>query len=143
MKFEETTGDLFFCDSAFALVHCVGRDFRMGAGIAVGFRLRFGGVDELKAQGKQVGQVSHLVRANRSIFYLVTKERSAKELPTLENLTTCIQELYQSCIALGITKLAMPKIGCGLDRLDWAQVRAVLQEVFKDSEIHIRVYSLN
>ena len=38
---------------------------------------------------------------------------------------------------LGATKLAMPKIGCGLDKLSWSQVYDIICEVFEDMDIDI------
>ena len=37
-------------------------------------------------------------------------------------------------------KLAMPLIGCGLDRLEWDNVREIVQEVFADTNVEITVY---
>jgi hypothetical protein len=33
--------------------------------------------------------------------------------------------------------LAMPKIGCGLDRLQWGRVSEMLKEIFSDYDIDI------
>ena len=30
--------------------------------------------------------------------------------------------------------IAMPRIGCGLDRLKWSQVRSLIEEEFKEVE---------
>ena len=38
-----------------------------------------------------------------------------------------------------IPKLAMPKIGCGLDRLAWPKVEEMLFIIFKDVEVNILV----
>jgi hypothetical protein len=35
----------------------------------------------------------------------------------------------------------MPRIGCGLDGLQWPKVRQLIQRVFSDSELTITVYS--
>lgn len=35
--------------------------------------------------------------------------------------------------------LAMPKIGCGLDRLQWGKVKEIICEVFKDMDVEILV----
>ena len=35
----------------------------------------------------------------------------------------------------GISKLVMPRIGCGLDRLDWADVLTLLQEKVGDLDV--------
>jgi hypothetical protein len=45
---------------------------------------------------------------------------------------------YQ-CEELDITKLAMPLIGCGLDKLEWANVKDIIEDVFNDMNIEILV----
>ena len=40
------------------------------------------------------------------------------------------------------TKLAMPKIGCGLDRLDWDEVYDIICEVFEDTDVEILICEL-
>lgn len=46
--------DLFNCPPESSLAHCVSQDLKMGKGIAVEFRERFGRVDELEKQKKKV-----------------------------------------------------------------------------------------
>lgn len=46
------TGDLFSCPEDEALAHCISEDCRMGAGIAVRFRQKFDGVNELHEQSE-------------------------------------------------------------------------------------------
>lgn len=36
----------------------------------------------------------------------------------------------------------MPKIGCGLDKLDWTAVREIIREMFADTDIEILVRSI-
>uniref|UniRef100_A0A4X2LVU4 O-acyl-ADP-ribose deacylase 1 n=1 Tax=Vombatus ursinus TaxID=29139 RepID=A0A4X2LVU4_VOMUR len=43
-------GDLFACPQTDSLAHCISEDCRMGAGIAVLFKKKFGGVQELLNQ---------------------------------------------------------------------------------------------
>ena len=50
--------------------------------------------------------------------------------------------MRDQCENLNITKLAMPKIGSGLDRLDWEKVKEIIQDVFDDSDIEILICSL-
>jgi hypothetical protein len=47
--------------------------------------------------------------------------------------------LRRQCEKYGVKKLAMPKIGCGLDGLYWNVVSHLIQEVFYDSDIEIIV----
>lgn len=42
----------------------------------------------------------------------------------------------------GVRKLAMPKIGCGLDRLQWSNVEDLVLRVFDHVEIDILVRSV-
>jgi hypothetical protein len=41
-----------------------------------------------------------------------------------------------------ITKLAMPKIASGLDRLSWSEVYDIICEVFEDTDVEILVCEL-
>jgi hypothetical protein len=50
--FTFTKGDLFSAPSDASLAHCVSEDFRMGKGIAIEFKKRFEGVNELLSQSK-------------------------------------------------------------------------------------------
>ena len=47
-------GDLFSCPGSEALAHCISADARMGKGIAVLFKNKFGGVDDIKSQGNDM-----------------------------------------------------------------------------------------
>ncbi len=52
--FREKYGNLFTALESVSLGHCVSRDFVMGKGIAQEFKSRFGRVQELKQQSKNV-----------------------------------------------------------------------------------------
>ena len=50
--------------------------------------------------------------------------------------------MKKHCEMLDIHKVAMPRIGCGLDRQDWTEVKKLIEEVFDDADIEILVCSL-
>ena len=50
--FSEVKGDPFSCPSSVSLAHCVSEDMHVGKVIATLFKQKFGGVGELKSQGK-------------------------------------------------------------------------------------------
>ncbi len=135
----ETKGDLF--NDATNLAHCVSADFKMGAGVAKIFSEKFGGRDELLQQSVSVGEVGVLVRDGRHIFYMVTKQRYFDK-PTYESLSKCLRTLAKVCLEKKITSLAMPRIGCGLDKLQWEKVRKILEDSFP-SDMKINVYYLD
>eukprot|EP01116_Phalansterium_solitarium_P006370 TRINITY_DN18668_c0_g1_i1.p2 TRINITY_DN18668_c0_g1~~TRINITY_DN18668_c0_g1_i1.p2 ORF type:complete len:160 (+),score=7.63 TRINITY_DN18668_c0_g1_i1:128-607(+) len=138
---QEIKGDLFSCQDSDSLAHCVSVDLHMGKGIAVPFKQKFGGVDELKSQGKVIGECAVLQRGKRYVYYLITKQRYYHK-PTLADLRRSLEQCRNHCISYGVKRLAMPRIGCGLDQLQWPQVKQTLAEVFDGTGIAIVVYSL-
>ena len=138
---KEIYGDLFQAPDNHSLVHCVSADFRMGKGIAVKFKKRYGGVSELLAFGAHTGGLAFLRRDNRFIYYLVTKERYFKK-PTIETLKSSLRCLRHHCMKNRVQYLGMPIIGCGLDKLNWYDVRNLLVKTFKNTPIQITVYML-
>jgi len=64
-KFNQVKGDLFSCPETDSLAHCISEDCRMGKGIAVLFKRKFGRVDEIKAQGLWLLKVNiHILSLN-------------------------------------------------------------------------------
>lgn len=50
-------------------------------------------------------------------------------------LRTLLSEMNK----LDLKKLGIPKIGCGLDCLDWDDVKSLIKAIFDGSGIHITV----
>lgn len=140
----ELYGDLFAAPFDFSLAHCVAKDFRMSRGIANRFRLLFGNVKFLKNQKTNIGDVAFIkVDQNKYIFYLVTKQFSLPNCkPTLEALRNCLKNLKKLCKRFNISKLAIPKIGCGIDSLCWSTVSSDVRKCFESENVCIRVYKL-
>ncbi|XP_031701255.1 ADP-ribose glycohydrolase OARD1 [Anarrhichthys ocellatus] len=135
------SGNLFSCPKDEALAHCISEDCRMGAGIAVAFKEKFKGVDELKEQKKLTGQCAVLRRDRRFIYYLITKKK-ARQKPTYDSLTQSLEDMKSHCVVNGVTRISMPRIGCGMDGLQWSEVSEILEQVFKRTNISVTVYSL-
>ena len=134
-------GNLFSAPSNVSLAHCVSRDMKMGAGIAAQFKNTFGNVDLLLSQEKKVGEVAYMTFPDRNVFNLITKELYFHK-PTYDNLRIALTNLRLLCEQLDVTKLAMPKIGCGLDKLQWIMVENIIKSVFLHSKIEISIYYL-
>ena len=73
------------------------------------------------------------------IFSLITKEKYNSK-PTIESLTTALFELRNILLMQNIRCIAMPKIACGLDKMNWSEISALLYNVFISSGIKIYVY---
>ncbi|MBR2247051.1 MAG: macro domain-containing protein [Bacilli bacterium] len=146
MKYIEVTQDLFTAPPDYALVHCISADFALGAGIAVQFQKRYNTRNELRSRcpnykfhgGDCLGTGS---RGTRAVFNLVTKKHSWQK-PTYKDLEDALYELLEVANLSGYKKLAMPKIGCGLDGLKWEKVKSIIQSVFEWSDMEIMICSL-
>jgi hypothetical protein len=109
-EYQEIQGDLFLCPEDAALAHCVSQDLRMGKGIAVDFKRKFGKVQDLMDQNKVVGEVALLKHKERFVYYLVTKERYWNK-PTYQTLTSSLEKMRDHAVNNGVKMICMPKIG--------------------------------
>ncbi|CAH1715409.1 uncharacterized protein LOC114123537 [Aphis gossypii] len=135
---EEIDEDLFKLSKDYSLAHCVAEDLRMGAGIAVDFKRIFGGVGRLVDQKLKIGDVGIVQRHGQFAFYLVTKKYSNGK-PTMNTMEKALRSLFIIMKKNNLTKLGIPKIGCGLDKLDWSDTRSLIIDIFSGSGIDITV----
>jgi O-acetyl-ADP-ribose deacetylase (regulator of RNase III) len=138
MKFEEKKTNLFNVGKEYTLAHCISSDYALGAGIAVEFSKKYHLKNKLKQIGSSIYPDCIYIDG---VFNLVTKKKYWNK-PTYDNLQKTLYMMKEKAIEFNITKIAMPKIGCGLDRLSWPQVREIIEEVFQNTDIEILVCSL-
>lgn len=147
MKYQESKGDLFDLDEKYVLAQCISLDCIMGKGIALEFNKRFKGMKKwlislIKTNGYNYPKTIPAYQDKKlRVFNLITKNK-AWEKPTYETITVCIKEMADYCRRHNVKYLGMPKIGCGLDRLDWDRVSAIIKEEFQDIDIDIQVLYL-
>lgn len=143
MIYHEEKMNLMNVPQGYWIAHCISADFTLGAGVA-----------------KQIDEVFNMRSALHSLWYeksvmagswnapcclpvgnvfnLVTKNKYWQK-PTLDTLHKALEEMANYAELMCVKKIAMPKIGCGLDRLDWDDVSTMIQEIFKDTDIEIMV----
>lgn len=150
MKIIEIKKDLFKekIEKNDFLVHCVSADFKMGAGIAKEFKKKFSIFENQKE--KIINEYSKnkngvLILKNNIFFIanLVTKDKYWQK-PTYESLEFSLLNMKKILENnnVKINRLLMPKIGCGLDKLNWSQVKSLLYKIFQDSNFNIYVFFL-
>jgi O-acetyl-ADP-ribose deacetylase (regulator of RNase III) len=136
MTYKEEHKDLFTVPDEYYLAHCIASDLGMGAGIAVPMQKKFG------LRGKILATLESLKHPTciwtGRVFNLITKKKSTGK-PTLNSLQSSIHLMKEQVVKNGIRHLAMPKIGCGLDRLQWGEVRECIQSEFEDVDVDIYV----
>ena len=140
LVFHEVVGDIFTCPITSSLGHCLSSDFKMSKGIAVNFREKFGQVEEMQRKRPSVGDIVVLRDGNRFVYNLVTKKRFFDK-PTYEALSLALQEMKNHMIRNSVKDLCLPRIGCGLDKLEWPKVKEIIKTIFKHENVQITVYS--
>lgn len=144
MILNEKKGNLFDLDEKYTLAHCISLDCEMGKGIAVKFDKKFRGMKAFLKNRIETCDIDFPVTipcfSNRKlrVFNLITKKNYWGK-PTYITITKCIEQMAEICERHQIKYLAMPKIGCGLDRLQWGKVREIIEDTFKDIDIEIEV----
>jgi len=136
MIIKEEQRDLFSVPHGYYFAHCISGDFALGAGIAVKF-------NELYNMRKKLKEVTDFEYDNCAIlidnvFNLVTKRRSFHK-PTYDSLNEALVDMMEQVKELGVERIAMPFIGCGLDKLSWSIVKEMIEEVFEDVDVEILV----
>jgi hypothetical protein len=169
MKYTEIQGDLFKNlvrdkdnkltyteDDVPVYCHCIANDGRWGAGIAPIFidkvfdfrKETLYMLNHHKWDGTGWCGLTCKVISGKPVFMgnLVTK-RSTSGKPSYVTITESLKSLRKSMeesylLDKDFVVLKMPKIGCGLDKLDWSIVSTLIKGVFSDTNISIEIYYL-
>ena len=147
MTFTEKEQDIFELSNKdnYYFVQCISSDFKMGKGIALEFNKVFNCKNELVKEFKNFKweNTGRCIKAKNSIvFHLITKNRYWDK-PTYRTLKESLIELKTLCLEQNIKKLVMPKIGCGLDKLQWNTVKENIIKIFNDTDIEILICYLD
>ena len=145
MNINEVTQDLFTVPQGYYLAHCISGDYALGAGIARRFNDEYNMRYKLHRdyaipEGQKFANVGRALLVD-NVFNLVTKQRYFHK-PTYDDLYETLVDMKEQCEMFDIKKLAMPIIGCGLDRLSWNKVKDIIEDVFSKFEIEILICKL-
>jgi len=145
MTITEINQDLFNIPQGFYLAHCISGDYALGAGIAKNFDKLYDMRFKLHKKypipdGKKFANVGRALLVD-NVFNLVTKPLYFHK-PRYNDLEDALIDMQAECEMQHIKRLAMPRIGCGLDKLSWDKVKDLIEKVFADTDIDIYVCSL-
>lgn len=145
MNFKEETRDLFTVPQGYYLAHCISGDYSLGAGIAAQFVDVYNMRYKLHRNypipdGEKFANVGEALLID-NVFNLVTKDRVYHK-PTYDTLIETLEDMKEQCETLDIDKIAMPRIGCGLDGLSWDTVEEIIKEAFEDTDMEILICTL-
>lgn len=147
-KLKEVIKDLVEDQEAKVIVQCISQDCAMGAGIAKDIKRKFLGIkDYVLSKKPQIGDVIPYEKGfenknSRIVLNMVTK-KAHNHKPTKDNFIKTLENLRDYCQTDAIDEICMPRIGCGLDKLDFETfVKPQIVRVFGKTTIKVTIYSL-
>ena len=143
MLYHEEKMNLMNVPQGYWLAHCISADFALGAGVAKQIDEAFNMKEGLRSlwDGEPGESLVGSCLPCANVLNLVTKQKYWHK-PTLDSLREALEDMKLLAREECIKKIAMPKIGCGLDRLNWDDVSPMIQEIFKDDDVEIMVCCL-
>ena len=152
MVYIETNKDLLTVPLEYVVAHNIDAgETAMGAGVALALcrkypSLRSSCQQYAQNNGHKVGETYRFVDGNRVVYNMYTKPhvwcnayRGMSYADYLANQEQCLIALRNHMIKHNEWFLAIPKVGSGLDRCRWEDIRQIIQKVFEPTEIHILV----
>lgn len=132
------TKDLFTVPQGYYLAHCISADFALGAGIAKTFDSVYNMRYKLFREYSTYEYCGGDALMVDNVFNLVTKPKCYHK-PTYESLREALESMRDQMEMLAITKVAMPRIASGLDKLDANRVYDIICEVFENTDVEILI----
>ena len=158
MVYNEVVKDLFSVnlessDNPYCLAHCISADFAMAGGIVLGFNEHFNMKMRLITKYKDRTEYfkkhgpfilpekcfTEIIPHNAFFVYNLVTKRYVWDRPTYKDLEHTLIDMRNHMEDLGLIRLAIPTLGCGIDGLDWGTVKDMIQKVFEDTFIEILV----
>ena len=125
-------------NSKTSIAHCVSADLKMSRGVARDIKERFiPHVKDIKYTG-YVGGILTMRYEHGYVYNLVTKELFFGK-PKLQDVRTALIKMKIHAIRNRVYSIHMPKIGCGLDRLAWNDVKIIIERLFVNSSIDVAI----
>lgn len=142
MPFLEIDGDLFDMNFT-ALAHGCNCTGVMGKGIALSFKSKWPRMyndyrRECLRGNFNLGDVHYWFEGGTTIFNLGTQV-SWKSRAELTAIRQAVKKMIYICEEKKISCVGMPRIGSGLGRLEWNNVRHILNSIGLDTKVELIV----
>ena len=124
--------------------HCISADARMSKGFADLLSHRIPGLRSTCRKAKLfMGQIFPFwdSTGKRYIYNLVIKERFYDK-PNLSTLSKTLEAMKIHASTNGVSTIAIPKLGCGVDQMNWQEVVKLLRDIFAYADVQLVVYTL-
>lgn len=136
-------GDLF-SSPAQVLVNTVNTVGVMGKGVALQFKESYPEMFHYYQQAcdEQKLKIGNLLlwKSDRKWILLFPTKQHWRNPSKLEYIEAGLQKFVQYYYRMGIESIAFPKLGCGNGKLNWKDVKAVMEKYLSDLPIQIYIY---
>ncbi len=139
MRIHHIEGSILNSHSSIPIAHCVSYDGKMGAGLAKILNNKFQIRNQFLNCPRTVGSLVPILRGEWVIINLISKY-NFYDLPTYNDFYETLLSLRSFINNHLISKIAIPKLGCGLDQLNFSIVLNMLYNVFEFCPIDIYIY---
>lgn len=134
MNLTEVQGDIFLAPYDSRFVQCISADYVMGKGIATQFNERFNTKQRIleRYEPEEIFRSGYCVFDGLITYCLVTKGKYYQK-PTyksLEEALIYLRDNWLSQLTDNEIVISSPKIGCGLDQLNWNKVKDLIINTF-------------
>ena len=123
------------------VVYSISNDWALGKGVAKLLDREFS-IKKYYYNNFEKTKVTDVFCTNTvfSLYNLITKEHFWDK-PTYDSITDTLVNLKISIIEnkLNNYELIMPRIGCGLDKLDWAIIKSIIEDILLDTVPNITI----
>ena len=123
--------------------HCISADARMSKGFADFLSHRIPRLRSICRKARLfLGQVYLFWDSSgkRYIYNFVTKEKFYDK-PNLSTLSKTFEAMKVHASMNGVSTIAIPKLGCGLDQMNWQEVVKLLPDIFTHADVQLVVYT--
>lgn len=127
------TNLLNYCDDLdnFYIIHCISNDWALGAGIALQLKNKY----KITKPSFETS-VGTCVFSPIFIANLITKSKYWMK-PSYDSLEMSLKSLRRQLGNDFNKTLIMPKIGCGLDKLEWNEVSKLIEKYLSDFDVRV------
>lgn len=154
MNYTEKYNDVTKMPSEYVIAHCISCDCAMGAGVVIPIMnkhpfLKRYCIEYVRKQNKEfnlpsLGTAYRYQDQNGTVYNMFTKRFVGYKAGVgisyeyyLKTLEKCLIDVKKQMLTNNETFIAMPKIGCGLDKCKWEDVSKLIKSVFENTDINI------
>ena len=137
MKITELEINIMAVPQGYYLAQGISRDLNFKVGLPALFEKTYNLKEKLAANYDEEIEIGEVYLVD-NVYSLVVKD-SSYDKPDRDILMDALVELRDQMEEDMVTKLAIPKLCCGRNGLEWDDVKAMISFVFGDSDIQILV----